>query len=400
MADGDSKSVPDACLVLLLRSGQSLSSFFLLSVKCRCCVVLLFQNKSSVNRHHSTQHHPHNSTTVFISEIIISHHTNSQGHHNKQFCNSEIMSSSSSPAPPCLLVAPTKSDVANTLNETIVSIAQQALQVRGLFTIALSGGSLPEFLLGLPQAFQMAKIDPQWQLWHVVLADERCVPLDHEDSNLRAIQNEFLHHTSIPSSHVYGIDPSLLLSLSSSSLSSTTESVATTIDAIAKDYEIKLRQVLAIGNITTTHHDNTSTTTIPSLMLDLAVLGFGPDGHTCSLFPHHQLLKETNRWVAPIIDSPKPPPNRITLTLPVLNSHTRHVIFCGAGESKQDVIATVFTETTKSTTTSTSGVAQPYQVTMVSPPTLPCAMVQPLESVTWIIDADAMGISTSNINND
>jgi 6-phosphogluconolactonase len=310
--------------------------------------------------------------------------------------------------PPRLLVAPTKNDVAWTLNQTILTIAQHALQQHGRFIIALSGGSLPEFLSDLPHAFEVSKVDPQWQLWHVVLADERCVPLDHEDSNLRAIQEQFVQHTSIPPSQVYGMDPSLLtafLSSSSTPSSSSSENVILAINDIAKDYETRLRQVLDMGNADHPYEVDKSSVRLSSL-LDLAVLGFGPDGHTCSLFPHHELLNETNRWVAPIIDSPKPPPYRITLTLPMLNSHTRHVIVCGAGDSKQDVVATVFAEIKKkstsldaiSATSSISVAPQPYDVTMVSPPPLPCAMIQPLESLTWIIDADALGNSNSSNN--
>jgi 6-phosphogluconolactonase len=349
---------------------------------------------------------------------------------------SSSSSSTTSPPPPRLLVAPTKEDVAWTLNHTIVRLAEQSIHDHGRFTIALSGGSLPEFLSTLPQAYKMANIDdPQWHLWHVLLADERCVPIDHEDSNMRAIQKEFLQYTSIPSSQVYGIDPSLLNGLlessSSSSTTTITENVIHAMDAIAKDYEMKLRQVLSIGNsMGDTHRhlqqqqeDPSSSPDIVSMskskmILDLAVLGFGPDGHTCSLFPHHELVQEQSRWVVPIMDSPKPPPYRITLTLlPMLNSHTRHIIVCGAGESKTNVITSAFGIDEQrmqlstlesipidnpSTTTSTITLpAQLYQVTMVSPPPpLPCAMVQPLESLTWIIDDDAMGnISKKNHTN-
>jgi 6-phosphogluconolactonase len=95
----------------------------------------------------------------------------------------------------------------------------------------------------------------------------------------------------------------------------------------------------------------------------------GPDGHTCSLFPGHALLNETAIWVAPITDSPKPPPCRITLTLPVIN-HAHKIAFVAAGETKKDILKTIMED--------------PEQG-------LPCSLVNigGGERVFWFVDSDA-----------
>lgn len=265
-----------------------------------------------------------------------------------------------------LLVSSSKDVLPQHLNAAIVSICQQCLRERSVFTIALSGGSLPSFLSTLPEVFASANVDPQFDKWHILLADERCVPTTDPDSNLGELdKNLFGKVPQIPRNQIYGIN----------------ESKLDEAEAVASDYERQVRSVLSQSGG----------------QLDLAVLGFGPDGHTCSLFPGHALLKESSKWVASIEDSPKPPPRRITLTFPVLNTKTRHVIFCGAGASKSPILLKAFAKVTKLEIGSDG--LNTYQVEMTSPPPFPCAMVQPNSELTentllWVVDADAMeGIS-------
>lgn len=111
-------------------------------------------------------------------------------------------------------------------------------------------------------------------------------------------------------------------------------------------------------------------------VFDLLLLGCGPDGHTCSLFPGHELLNETDAWVAPIEDSPKPPPKRITLTLPVV-THGLRIAFVATGEGKKDMLREIF---------DTQDGAK-----------LPCALVNSRggEKVTWFTDAAATQLIAS-----
>mmetsp|Transcript_2995 Transcript_2995/g.8404 ORF Transcript_2995/g.8404 Transcript_2995/m.8404 type:complete len:305 (+) Transcript_2995:32-946(+) len=278
-------------------------------------------------------------------------------------------------------VTPTKADVPSQLNPIIVDVCAKAIAARGAFTIALSGGSLPALLSSMNDSFESAKVDPQYEKWHVLLADERCVLSTHEDSNLGSLQAKLFSAISVPSNQIHGIDETLL---PSSSSPSTNDDAKLTTSAIAEQYETVVKKVL----------DQSGG------MLDLAVLGFGPDGHTCSLFPGHDLLKESTKWVAPITDSPKPPPNRITLTLPVLNERTRTVIFCGAGGSKLPIIRAMW----KTQANDASGV---FATELVDPAPYPCAMVRPAATKSsaaegqhqhrlfWVVDADAAIASSS-----
>ena len=109
--------------------------------------------------------------------------------------------------------------------------------------------------------------------------------------------------------------------------------------------------------------------------LDLVLLGMGPDGHTASLFPGHPLLQERG-VVASIIDSPKPPPWRVTFTLPTICA-AHAVAFIATGASKAPVLRDIFGE----------GAARSL---------LPAALVRQSghELPTWFVDPAAVEFET------
>lgn len=69
----------------------------------------------------------------------------------------------------------------------------------------------------------------------------------------------------------------------------------------------------------------------------------GPDGHTCSLFPGHKLLDETGCLIAPICDSPKPPPSRVTMTYPLINN-AKSCVFAMAGQGKAEMVKRILND--------------------------------------------------------
>ena len=173
-------------------------------------------------------------------------------------------------------------------------IASQSIKAHGHFNLAISGGSLPKNLLPIIE-------DPDVELdkWRVFFVDERYVALNHEDSNFKGAE-AFLKHFS----NVFPINPTLSL------------------DECAAAYEAVIRQ-----------HGK----------LHLVLLGMGEDGHTASLFPGHALLNEKTRWISPISDSPKPPPQRVTMTLPLI-ADSDHIAFVAGGAGKQEPLNWIFKE--------------------------------------------------------
>lgn len=104
---------------------------------------------------------------------------------------------------------------------------------------------------------------------------------------------------------------------------------------------------------------------------DLILLGMGSDGHVASLFPNHSVLDVKNQWVSFITDSPKPPPERITFTLPVINSAS-NVVVVVTGESKAEAVHLAIDDLGPNC------------------PSLPARMVQPTNGkLVWFLDKPA-----------
>ncbi|KAJ3483412.1 hypothetical protein NLI96_g6335 [Meripilus lineatus] len=198
----------------------------------------------------------------------------------------------------------------DSLSKFIIRAQRDSIEKKGRFTVAISGGSLPKQLNGL-----IGRAGVKWDKWHVFYADERVVPLDHEDSNHKLCLDQLFSKVPIPQDQIHTIDYSL----------------ADDLENLADDYEQQLIREFA----------SRDSARFP--IFDLILLGVGPDGHTASLFPGHELLSEEDRWVAYITDSPKPPPKRITLTYPVIN-HASRVAFVASGANKADVLKTVLDE--------------------------------------------------------
>jgi 6-phosphogluconolactonase len=188
--------------------------------------------------------------------------------------------------------------LAEALAARLEEAGRAALSARGVFTLALPGGSVADTFFP-----RLARVPLDWSRTDFFWTDERAVPPSHPESNYGRARAAWLDPAGVPPARVHRMaadvpDPA----------------------RSAADYEAELQR--AAGS---------------PPRLDLVLLGVGPDGHVCSLFPGHALLQETERWVAVVEDSPKPPARRLTLTLPVL-AGAEQVLVVALGSGKAEVI--------------------------------------------------------------
>lgn len=233
-------------------------------------------------------------------------------------------------------------DLAVSLAKYTADLSDKFSNSRGSFTVVLSGGSLIKSLRKLVEPPYIDTVN--WSTWHVFWVDERVVPKDHDDSNYKLAFDGFLSKVPILPGNVYSINDAL------------------SAEGAADDYETCVKHLVKSNIIGISEANG-----LPKF--DLMLLGMGPDGHVASLFPGHPLVNEKEKWVTFIEDSPKPPPNRITFTFPVINA-SAHIalVVCGAGKAGPVHAAL--------------GNSQNADV-------LPVQLVSPEGELAWFLDKDA-----------
>ena len=196
--------------------------------------------------------------------------------------------------------APDAEQLFDDLGSALLGSAQRAARERGVFHMALSGG-------GTPEPFYVRLVtDPKfrafpWEQTNVWIVDERCVPEDHEKSNIKMIREAMLDHVPVKRSAVH---PMPVLQ-----------------ENPAGVYEEELS--VAFGGI--------APPSVPTL--DFVLLGMGGDAHTASLFPQSPALTIADRWIAENDGERVVPPPRLTMTYPLIN-HANEVVVLLTGTGK------------------------------------------------------------------
>jgi 6-phosphogluconolactonase len=224
--------------------------------------------------------------------------------------------------------------------------ANQAVEKKGAFTVALSGGSTPKALYSLMTTDRDLNSRVPWQKIDFFFGDERHVPPDHPDSNYRTAHEAMLSKVPVSSARVFRMKGEYKET-----------------DKAAAEYEQAVRKFFHL-----------SAGQLPRF--DLVMLGMGPDGHTASLFPGTKALDEhqrlvTSNWVGKFYT------HRITMTAPVLNNAAR-VMFMVHGPDKAQPLKAVL-----------EGPHEPAQ--------LPSQLIHPaLGTLLWLVDESAAALLDPN----
>jgi 6-phosphogluconolactonase len=235
-----------------------------------------------------------------------------------------------------IAVYPDITTLSNEAAQYVVRLVNESIVMHGRFTIALSGGSTPKTLYTLLGSTPYRdQID--WTMVEIFWSDERCVSSEDPESNFHLAQEVLLSSIPISASQIHRMPAD-----------------QADRDAASQAYTEEMQRTFGTNDI-------------PDF--DLIQLGMGPEGHTASLFPHQPSLHEQQRLVMPV-SVPKPPPDRLTFTPPLLNA-AHHILFLVTGDEKADAVQAVL-----------EGDYQPEEY--------PAQIVRPANGdVTWMLDTKA-----------
>lgn len=175
----------------------------------------------------------------------------------------------------------------------VCGLINQIVGLRGVCLVVVSGGSAIHHTLA-----HLAICDVSWSSLRLYMADERCVSIDDEHRNDAMINEVLVQPVHLESEHFFQIPAELGPHLGAKSYAQTLSSI---------DH------------------------------FDIALLGVGPDGHIASLFPHHPSIENKERVIA-VENSPKFPPNRVSVGLTMLREATHRIVVVTGGE-KSNLIA-------------------------------------------------------------
>jgi 6-phosphogluconolactonase len=213
-------------------------------------------------------------------------------------------------------IFPDVATLTSAAGKLFVRSAQDAVARRGVFTVALSGGSTPKGLYSLLATDKNLRTDVPWSKTHFFFGDERHVPPDQAESNFRMVDEAMFQRLAPGLTHIHRIFGEL----------------ADTAEAASR-YEADMRDFFETHGLVEAGFPR----------FDLILLGMGPDGHTASLFPESSALQETYRWVvANWVE--KSNTHRITMTFPVLNN-AAEVVLLVTGNAKAPIVAEILART-------------------------------------------------------
>lgn len=190
--------------------------------------------------------------------------------------------------------------------DRLATAIDAAITQRGLAMIVLTGGGT-----GIALLKRLGTHPVDWSRVHLFWGDDRYVPYDDDERNEKQAREALLDRVDIPAGNIHP-------------MAASDGEFGADIDAAARAYEGVLAANSEPGS--------------PTPDFDVHLLGMGGEGHINSLFPRTPAVGETDRMVVGVEDSPKPPPRRITLTLPAVR-RSRQVWLVVSGEAKADAVA-------------------------------------------------------------